>query len=396
MKESSLLDEKLKKVLLIIGYMIIVAGVVYALTQLRGVITFILNVLAPFVVALIIAYIFDPIVTFVQKRLGLSRIWGLVVLFGCIIFVLGLFLLYFVPLLYHQTIEVFKALKDAIPRAVEGVLERFNIRLDSEQMQEIAKKVDLAQLDAQTVLAALTPGLKSIAAGGVSAAGAVARGVATGVGWVLSLVSFIGFVVVIMLYFLVDFGKIHGVLETVIPAGKEKRVFEILGKLDVAVGGFLRGQLIDAFIVGVLTTVGLFILGMKKYALLVGFIAGVGNLVPYLGSIVGVSLGIVWVGLSSTYPALSDKAIGAGEIILLFIVIQSIEGYVLQPMIVGKKSQLSPLAMLLALIAGAQFGIGGMIVAVPIACIARVLLKEFWWDPLVERKRAAKASTIAT
>jgi predicted PurR-regulated permease PerM len=390
MKESVVLDEKLKKVLLIIGYMVIIAGVVYAISQLRGVITFILNVLTPFMVALVIAYIFDPIITFVQKRLGLSRIWGLVVLCGFIALLIGLFLLYFLPLLYHQLLELFKALKDAVPRAVQGVLERFNVRLDAEQVQQIRKKIDLAQVDLQTIFAAMTPGLKSIAAGGVSAAGAVARGVLSTVGWVFSLIYFILLVVVLMLYFLVDFGKIRGILETIIPAGKEKRVFDLLAKLDVAVGGFLRGQLIDASIVGMLATIGFLLLGMSKYALLVGFLVALGNLVPYLGPIVGLSLGMFWVLLSSAYPTVSDKAIGAAEVVALFAVLQIIESYVLQPNIVGKNSRLHPVVMLLALVAGGQFGFGGIVLAVPLACVARVLLKELWWDQLVARKRAAQ------
>jgi predicted PurR-regulated permease PerM len=82
--------------------------------------------------------------------------------------------------------------------------------------------------------------------------------------------------------------------------------------------------------------------------------------------------------------------VGSAQVAVLFIVIQSLEGYVFQPNIVGKSSQLHPLAMMLALIAGAQFGIGGMIIAVPIACIVRVLLKEFWWDPLLAKRQAAK------
>ena len=61
----------------------------------------------------------------------------------------------------------------------------------------------------------------------------------------------------------------------------------------------------------------------------------------------------------------------------------------IQPRIVGKSANLHPLVVLLALLIGARFGIGGMIVAVPVACIARVLLKELWWDALADEDRRA-------
>ena len=91
------LDTKLKKTLLVIGYMIIIAVAVYALVQLSPVLRMIANVLVPFCVALIIAYIFNPIVTFVQQRLKLSRILGLVTFYVIILLLIAVFMLFLLP-----------------------------------------------------------------------------------------------------------------------------------------------------------------------------------------------------------------------------------------------------------------------------------------------------------
>ncbi|MFW5640892.1 MAG: AI-2E family transporter, partial [Thermodesulfobacteriota bacterium] len=88
----------------------------------------------------------------------------------------------------------------------------------------------------------------------------------------------------------------------------------------------------------------------------------------------------------------SVKLITLLTVLTLFAVIQGIEGFILQPKIVGKGAGLHPLVVLLALIAGAQFGIGGMIVAVPIASITQVLVREFYWQPVQQREAALAES----
>jgi predicted PurR-regulated permease PerM len=233
----------------------------------------------------------------------------------------------------------------------------------------------------------MLPGLRGAAAEGVSVTGAVAKGVAAGFGYFFSFVSFIILVIIINFYFLLDFHKIRGLVATVIPTKDEERVFRILNRIDEAVGRFLRGQLIICCLVGLLTTIGLLLLGLKKYAILIGVVAGIGNIIPYLGPLLGAIPSLIWVLASSAFPTFSDKLVGSAEVIGLFAVIQAIDGMIFQPRIVGKNSELHPLAVMLALMVGAYFGLGGMIVAIPVACIVRILIKEFWWDNLRRAKQ---------
>ena len=182
----------------------------------------------------------------------------------------------------------------------------------------------------------------------------------------------------------------------VIPAGRQERVFEILKKMDRAVGGFLRGQLAVCFCVGTMSTLGLLLLGfhtpaLARYCLLIGILAGVANFIPYLGPILGAAPAILIVLFSPPGPGeaitWSYRLWGVAGIGALSALIQTTEGFVLQPYVVGANSGLHPLLVMLALIAGAQFGLGGMIVAIPVAAMARVLVKELWWDKLAETER---------
>ncbi len=381
------LDTKLKKTLLVIGYMLIIAVAVYALVQLSPVLRIIANILAPFCVALIIAYLFNPIVTFVQQRLKLSRILGLVTFYVIILLLIAAFMLFLLPNLYHQISELIKRLSEVIPAQLNTLMKRYDITLNEAQMQKITDTLESLGTDLRSVLGAMLPGLHGAAAEGVSVAGAVAKRVAAGFGLFFSLTSFVILVVIINFYFLLDFHKIKGLVSTVIPTKHEERVFSILNRIDEAVGGFLRGQLTICCLVGLLTTIGLLLIGLKKYAILIGVVAGIGNIIPYLGPLLGAVPSLIWVLASSGFPSLSDKLIGSAEVIGLFALIQAIDSMIFTPRIVGKNSELHPLAVLLALMIGAYFGLGGMIVAIPVACVVRILIKEFWWDKLREAKR---------
>jgi len=390
------LDTKLKKTLLVIGYMIIIAVAMYALVQLSPVLRMIANVLVPFCVALIIAYIFNPIVTFVQQRLKLSRILGLVTFYVIILLLIAVFMLFLLPNLYHQISELFKRLSEVIPAQLNTLMKRYDITLSEPQMEKITDTLESLGTDLRSVLGAMLPGLHGAAAEGVSVAGAVAKGVAAGFGFLFSFASFVIFVIIINFYFLLDFHKIKGLVSTVIPAQHEQRIFGILTRMDEAVGGFLRGQLIICCLVGLLTTIGLLLLGLNKYAILIGVVAGIGNIIPYLGPLLGAVPSLIWVLASSGFPTLADKLVGSAEVIGLFALIQAIDGMIFQPRIVGKNSELHPLAVMLALMVGSYFGLGGMIVAVPVACILRILIKELWWDKLRSAKQEQNAPEAST
>lgn len=392
------LDPHLRKVALTIGYMIIIAGAAYALTVLWPIIAATISVCLPFLVALIIAYILNPIVTFLCVRLKLQRVGGLLVFYLMAFVVLAIMLGIVLPILYEQSRAAFEGITTTLPRFVDGYLKSHNIDPDLVWKQVMdflaAQGIDPQQVLVQASKSqGVQDALKSATTGSFSLVTAILGGALLLIKKVISSITFLVFVVLISFYFIVDFASFRGILEIIIPDRHEDRTMRVLARVDEAVGGFLRGQLISAVLVGLLVFAGLTALGMGKYALLIGVIAIVGNLVPYLGPIVAGTPAVLYMLLSDAHSGLEDKLVWASITAGLFIVIQQIDGFVFQPRIVGKAAQLHPVAILLALVAGSNFGIMGMIVAVPLAAIARVLLKEFYWDRREEKWRETTGKT---
>ncbi|MCD6385377.1 AI-2E family transporter [Candidatus Sumerlaeota bacterium] len=384
------LDRQLKKALTWLCYLIILAGSVYALYTLRSILKTLSNIASPFLVGFIVAYLFDPIVTFLQRRLRLSRIFGLVVVYVIIFLLIGLFLLWLLPNVYHQLMAMINLLVEVLPQKISLLFEKLKIQFTPEQKEKLVEQFKAIQDNLQQIIQAALPGLKAVATGGATAAGTLAKSLVNMLGSIVSFFSFLSFVAVISFYLIVDFSKIRPSIEPLISPRHRQRVFDLLEKVDIAVGGFIRGQLIDCVLVGILTTILLLIAGFKEYALLIGFLAGAGNIVPYLGPIIGATPAVIWVLLSSTYATLSDKLYGVLIVAGIFIFVQSVEGFVFQPRIVGKNSQLHPLLVLLALMVGAHLGIGGLIIAIPTAAALRVLVNELWWQPLCKRNNPPK------
>ncbi len=382
---EDIINKDLKKALTRLCYLIILAATVYALYTLRSFISTVLSIAAPFLVGFIVAYLFDPIVTWIQRRFKISRIFGLIVVLLIIFAIIALFLLWILPMVYNQLVALIKFAINEFPDKIGKLMQKYKIQLTPEQQESIREYFDSLELNTEEIINTFLSGLKAVAAGGASAAGSVTRGMLTTIGAVFSFFTFMSFVVVISFYLIVDFSKIRPSIEPIIPPEKRTRVFEILDKVDIAVGGFLRGQLIDCVLVGALTAVLLFFAGFKEYAILIGFVAGVGNIVPYLGPILGASPAVMIVLLSSRYPSLIDKFWGLIIVAGIFVFVQSVEGFIFQPKVVGKKSQLHPILVLLALLTGGQFGIGGLIIAIPVAAAVRVLINELYWQPLLEK-----------
>ena len=151
---------------------------------------------------------------------------------------------------------------------------------------------------------------------------------------------------------------------------QQERVSFILDTLERVVGGYIRGQLLLAFLIGVLVGVGMGIIGVP-YAVLLGVLAFVFAFVPVLGTFVS-GAACVLLALTLGWP----YALG---VLIYFIIIHVLEGDIVGPRIVGKAIGLHPIVSLMALIAGAElFGIWGALFASPIAGILQALLVAFW------------------
>lgn len=169
------------------------------------------------------------------------------------------------------------------------------------------------------------------------------------------------------IYLLLDVDRLRDGLLHVVPQDRWERTLRVLAEIDAVIGGFIRGQLIVAATVGVLLTIALLILHVP-YAFLLGAAAAIGDLVPYVGAVLTF---VPAVGIALAAHGWVNAAIVAG----IFVAIYQLEGHVISPMIVSSQVKLSPFVVLLAILIGAELGgIFGMLVAVPIAGVLRVIL----------------------
>lgn len=138
-------------------------------------------------------------------------------------------------------------------------------------------------------------------------------------------------------------------------------------EMDNSLGSFIRGQLLISAIVGVLIAVGLSIIGVD-FALIIGLIAGIFNIVPYFGPVIG--------AIPAVISALLKSPLSAVYVVILFIVVNQVESSIISPNILGEHVGLHPVTVIFCIISGGYlFGILGVILAVPVTSIIKVTLR---------------------
>ncbi len=168
-------------------------------------------------------------------------------------------------------------------------------------------------------------------------------------------------------YLLYDSETIKRFFIGFIPARKRDSTLTMLGELEQVIGGFIRGQLMVGASVGTLIAVGLWFVG-EPYAILIGVIAGVLDLIPYIGPVIAAVPALIIAFVTGGFPL-------ALKVLIVFVLANQAEGHIIAPNIVSRTIQLSPSAVVVAILIGGElYGVLGMFIAVPVAGIIRVLL----------------------
>jgi len=180
-------------------------------------------------------------------------------------------------------------------------------------------------------------------------------------------------VLVIAAYLVIDTREIGHTLLALLPREHRATATRLAPAVLNRIGGYVRGQIVSSFFVGVLIAVALALLGVK-YALLIGALAAVLNVVPFVGATIATVL--------ATLSALNDGVVRAGITLPVMVLCQTIEGKLLAPYFVGRATGLHALAGLVGLLAGFQVGglVGGL-VAVPFLAGAWEVVRTLWVEP---------------
>ncbi|NJD09645.1 MAG: AI-2E family transporter [Gemmatimonadetes bacterium] len=323
------------------------------------------SILAPFLVAFALAYILDPAADALERR-GVGRGVAVALLVVPVLVLLGLALVFGIPVLGRQAADLIQQIPAALTRVatwLEGLRE-WLLRLNLPFIPERA--VASLQIDETRVAAFIEAERAQILARAWSAV----LGVGRGFGFLLTLLGYLVLTPVVVIYLLRDFNRITTGAAALLPPARRARWLTLGREYDTLLGRFLRGQVLEALIVGVLTWVGLLIAGFP-YAGLVAATAGVFNLVPYLGLVVSIIPVLVIALLSGSFLTALVKA---G---IVFVIVQTIDSSVTGPRIVGGSVGLHPVWVMLALAIGSFFfGFVGLLLAVPAAVLIKLAVRE--------------------
>lgn len=323
--------------------------------------------LAPFFLALVLAYIQHPLVSMLERR-GLSRALSIALLAIPALLLIVLVGGFGIPALGHQLAGFVENIPGYVAAATRQV-ERWQVILQRRDLPYVDEQALLARLQSirpDAVVAYVQERQSQLA----RAAWQGALGVGRGVSSALTLLSYVFLTPILTFYLLRDWSGLQAGLTGLVPPGQQGRVLGFFREYDRLLSGYLRGQFLEAAIVGVLTWLGFWLVGFP-YALLLGVVAGVFNVIPYMGLVVSLIPALV-IALFSGSILLS-----LGKIALVFSVVQVLDSSVLGPRIVGEAVGLHPVWVILALaVSGSFFGFVGLLIAVPLAVLVKLLLSS--------------------
>jgi len=310
------------------------------------------DILPPLIVAVLVAYILIPVVDFVMRRLQLGRTPATALVYLLLIAALLIIPAVIIPVIIVQ---------------VRG------LNVDFQQIYDLAqpwlyRTITLGDwsFDTQTLIQEMSGQLRSVLSPLASSTFSLVINVASGL-----LQGF--FVLIISFYIVRDAPNINEFIDKLPPLSTRGDARQLRQEISNVWNDFLRGQLILCMVIGIVVTIATSIVGLR-YALVIGLVAGALEFIPNLGPVIATIPAVVVALLNGSSWLPVSNIWFAVLIIALYIVIQQVENNYLVPRILGEQLDLHPLAVLIAVLAGASLaGVLGIFLAAPVLATVRVL-----------------------
>ncbi len=309
-------------------------------------------ILSPFLIAGILAYLGNPLVTRLQ-RYRINRTWGTTLVFVLVILVLAGITMALLHVIRHQSLLFVEYLRQYLEllqtRIIPQLSARIGIPLDSQSLTHYATA------NAQKLAGWLGRSLQMALSSGPSLISSVLS---------IILVPVLGF------YLLRDWPRLIARIAALIPPHYLPLSRRLAGDADAMLMAFLRGQLLVMLALGASYAIGLSIVGLKT-AILVGLVAGLLSFVPYLGVVSGIAMATLamYVQTGAFLPILG--------VLIVFGIGQILESMVFTPYLVGDRIGLHPVAVIFAVLAGGElFGFAGLLLALPVTAVLIALLRH--------------------
>ena len=305
-----------------------------------------------------IMFVLEPVVK-VFERLRMPRFWAVILAFTALLALVVAGIALVLPTLRDQSGELVADLPDIYEGFLDWLREtgdRFGVDVDAVFTEDFISD----WLDDPANQETITNFLLGVGAG----AGRLIRGVT-------DFILVVGLTPVLALYILIDLERFKKNSLELTPHRHREEASFIAGQVGTAVGSFVRGQMLVSAIVGVASSIGMWMIDLPFW-LLIGILAGILNLIPFAGPIVG--------GALAAIVALLDGNVTQAIVaVVIFTAIQQVDNHIITPMVQRARVSLSPVVIVLALVIGGSLaGLVGVLIAVPVTAALRIVVGHFW------------------
>lgn len=312
----------------------------------------------PVILAGVLYYLMNPLVDRLERKYHVRRVWTIIGLFVIIIVVIVLGLIAIIPTIRTQTLTII----NDWPTYWQNAVNETNKWINDPQLSGLRDQIDQFNTDASKLLSGR---FSKYLTGTVSSLTSVFSTVVT---VIIGLIT----APFILFYLLRDGHQLPAYLAKFVPTKARRSFLAMLNEINSQVSNYIRGQLTVAFFVAIMFAIGYSIIGLK-FALTLGIAAGILNLIPYLGSFLAMVPSVVIALVTSPWML--------AQVLIVFVIEQTIEGRIISPLVLGSSLAIHPVTILIVLLAaGKIFGLMGVIFGIPGYAIIKVLWTHlFGW-----------------
>ncbi|EFQ5017706.1 AI-2E family transporter [Listeria monocytogenes] len=340
---------------------LLVALDIYVLTKIAFIfdplMVILKTVAAPIILAGISYYLFNPIIDWLEKHKW-KRGWAIALLYLVIIGLIILLFSFVIPAVKDQIVSLFKS----FPGYWDQITQKFDEFSRSSLFDQIKDKLNTNMSDI----------MKTLSTKGTSVINSAISSIGSIVGTVTEVVLAIVTTPLVLFYLLKDGKKLPDFLLKMLPVNGRAHTRQVLGEANHQISSYIRGQIIVSLCIGILLFIGYLIIGLP-YALTLAIIAACTSIVPYLGPAIAITPAIIIAIVTSPWLLI--------KLIIVWCVVQLLEGKFISPQVMGKTLKVHPITILFViLVAGNLFGILGVIFAVPGYAVLKVIVTHvFIW-----------------
>lgn len=341
-----------RKSIMIILAIILLIGLIYNLINTKSLLSEIILILF---YSIIFSYVLNPVINYLERK-GIKRALAILIIYLTIIIIIVFIIMAILP----KLVDEFENLIDIIPIYIDGIYKVF-----SELYLKYTSKIETLPKEFNKITNIFSQNLNKIENCILSLLQENTENIMKKM--MNSLKLFL--VPIISFYLIKDKEYFKNLISNIIPLKYKEDLLKLSKEIDLSLLNFIKCQIITSVIVGILSIIALLLLNIR-FSILIGITISLFEIIPYFGPFVGIVLTIIF-GLTESL----SKAFWG---VIALLTIQQIENNIISPKIVGQSVGLHPLIVIIAvIIGGGYFGVLGMILAIPLASISKILFLFF-------------------